>query len=247
MLVASKSQTDHRPGVVRLLLHYIVQALCPETCLGVTCRLHLLMLHCLCCAAFHLYLYTAGSLFGGSTTPAFGQTPQPSLFGSSTPAAGTSLFGGSTFGAPAAPATGGLFGAAQNPAAPAAGGFGFGGAAAAAAPAAAAVAPATVGQQPYGVLQPLPTINVPEHKVCYSTCYVVYFVGIWNLVCLHNGTGCNYGRQPYGVLQPLPTIYVPEDKLRNTVCLLVKLRGTSLAGVMVLPPARSLTHSMAVV
>jgi hypothetical protein len=33
------------------------------------------------------------------------------------------------------------------------------------------VAPATVGQQPYGVLQPLPTINVPEHKVgCYSVC-----------------------------------------------------------------------------
>jgi hypothetical protein len=143
----------------------VYQALCPETCLDLTCAL---LTHTF---ALRVYLHTAGALFGGSTAPAFGQTPQPSLFGSatpsSTPAAGTSLFGGSTFGAPAAPATGGLFGAAQNPAAPAAGGFGFGGAAAAAPAAAAAVASATVGQQPYGVLQPLPTINVPEHKVCY--------------------------------------------------------------------------------
>lgn len=120
-------------------------------------------------------LHPAGSLFGGSSTPAFGTTGG-SLFGStptSTPATGTSLFGGSTFGA--APATGGLFGAA-----PAAGsapaGSAFGGFGAAPAAAAAPVQPASVGQQPYGALQPLPQVNVPENKVRRSASNVDWSV-----------------------------------------------------------------------
>lgn len=121
---------------------------------------------CCCCCC------SAGSLFGGSSAPAFGSTGT-GLFGSTAapaPAQGSTLFGGTgAFGAAPGTAGSSLFGAPQNPAgqglaAPGATGFSFGPPPAAAA-AAAAVPPATVGQQPYGALQPLPQVNVLEHKV----------------------------------------------------------------------------------
>lgn len=120
-------------------------------------------MHLLVTVVLQYFLNALGSLFGASSAPAFGATGG-GLFGStptSNPASGGSLFGGSAFGA--APATGGLFGAPAST--PAAGAFGGFGAAPAAGAAAAPVQPATVGQQPYGALQPLPNVNVPEHKV----------------------------------------------------------------------------------
>jgi hypothetical protein len=107
----------------------------------------------------------AGSLFGAASTPAFGST---GVFGAaSTPAAGSSLFGGSVFGnsSGAAPAAGGLSFAA--PAAAAPGTLAFP-ALGQQQQAQVVVQPATVGQQPYGMLQPLPQVNVPEHKVGWS-------------------------------------------------------------------------------
>lgn len=120
---------------------------------------------CVVCVLFVCNV-CAGSLFGAASTPAFGSA---GVFGAaSTPATGSSLFGGSVFGSTSAPA-------------PAAGGFSFAAPAAAAAPgtlafptlgqqqqAQTAVQPTTVGQQPYGLLQPLPQVNVPEHKVSFG-------------------------------------------------------------------------------
>jgi len=110
-----------------------------------------------------LFLYTcAGSLFGASSTPAFGST---GVFGaaSAPPLAPACLAAASLAAAALLPLL--LAASTSLPLllllrvhwrSPALGQQ---------QQARAAVQPATVGQQPYGLLQPLPQVNVPEHKV----------------------------------------------------------------------------------